>query len=128
MAVKIEPALVHSITAGADLSGSQYFAVSLDDGALSVNGAEAGGILINKPKSGEAATIGVMGFMKFRAGGGTIAKDAWLTVTTSGYCVTAGSGYHLVGKCRESVTSGSIGTGYFNFINPPYAESSMGIL
>jgi hypothetical protein len=128
MAVTIEPTLKHSLAAGEDLSSRQYFVVSLDDGSLSTNGAEAGGILFNKPKSGEAATIGVLGFMKFRAGGGTIAKDAWLTVTTSGYCVTAGSGYHLVGKCRAAVTSGSIGTGYFNFINPPYAESSMGIL
>ena len=128
MAVNIEPILTHTQAAGVDLSGSQYFAVSLDDGGISVNGAEAGGILLNKPKTGEAARIGVLGFMKFRAGGGTIAKDAWLTVTTSGYCVTAGSGYHLVGKCRAAVTSGSIGTGVFNFINPPYAESSMGVL
>lgn len=127
MAVKVEPIVVHSQVAGADISALQYLAISLDDGARAINGAEAGGILQNKPKSGEAATIGVVGIMKFRAGG-AITKGAKITVDSNSTMITAGSGYYVVGRAWETVTSGSIGTGLFNFINAPYAFSSSFIL
>lgn len=117
----------HTLEAGADLSSLQYDAVSLDDGARSVNGAEAGGILQNKPKNNEFADIGIVGVMKYRAGG-EITKDDWLRVDSNSTMVKAGSGYHLVGKSLMTVNSGSVGTGKFNFINPPYAFSSSYVL
>jgi len=126
MAFKLEY-LGHTLEAGADLSSLQYSAVSLDDGARSINGAEAGGILQNKPKNNEFAEIGIVGIMKFRAGG-SITKDDWLTVDSNSSMIKAGSGYHLVGKALMTVTSGSVGTGKFNFINPPYAFSSSFVL
>jgi len=122
MAFKLEY-LGHTLEAGADLSSLQYSAVSLDDGARSINGAEAGGILQNKPKSNEFADIAYVGIMKFRAGG-TILKDSWLRVDSNSTMIVAGSGYHLVGKSLMAVSSGSIGTGKFNFVNPPYASES----
>lgn len=107
-----------------DLNVNQYFAVTCDDGKIANNGAEASGILVNKPKSGEAASVAMIGEMPFQAGG-AVAADAKITVATSGYCTAAGSGDHVVGKNGQvAVTSGSIGRGFFNFVNPIYAFSS----
>lgn len=115
------------VAAGADLSALQYYAVAIDDGGYAVNGAEAIGILQNKPKTGEGADIGYLGTMKFRAAD-TIAKGDKLTVTAAGTMVLAGSGYYIVGKAWAAATSGSVGTGVFNFANPTYAFSSSFIL
>lgn len=114
-----------TITAGEDLNsvGHYHHAVALDDGKLAANGREAAGILVNKPKSGEALTLAYEGELKYAAGAG-ISKAAKLTVTTSGWFITAASGSWIVGKAKDAATSGSIGTGIFNFVNPPYAETS----
>lgn len=117
--------LITTLTAGEDLyaDGYRYHAIALDDGKLAVNGREAAGILVNKPKTGEALTLAYEGELKYAAGAG-ISKAAKLTVTTSGWFITAGSGDWIVGKSKVAATSGSIGTGIFNFVNPPYAETS----
>lgn len=107
-----------------DLNSHLYFAVTCADGKIANDGAEASGILLSKPKSGEGANVGMLGELPFQAGG-AVAADAKITVTTSGYCVTAGSGDHIVGKCGQTAaTSGSVGLGIFNFANPIYAFSS----
>lgn len=104
-----------TITAGADLSACQYLAIALDDGLVAANSSEAIGILINKPKAaGEAATIAWSGESMFKAGA-AINKGAMIAVTTSGWFITAGSGGIAVGRNKVAVTSGSIGTGIFNF-------------
>ena len=113
-----------NMKAAEDLTSHLYFAVTCHDGKIANDGSEASGILLNKPASGEAANVGMMGEMPFQAGG-AIAADAKITVTTSGYCTAAGSGDHIVGKNGQvAVTSGSIGRGLFNFVNPIYAFSS----
>ena len=112
-----------TIEAGEDLTGRQYHAIALDDGEIADNSHEAGGILINKPKSGEFLTLGYLGEMKFRAGVGLSGGNR-LRVTTSGYFVAADSGYYTVGRAKVAVTSGSIGTGFFNFIAPFYQDVS----
>lgn len=99
------------------------FAVTLDDGKIANNGAEASGIILNKPKINEAVDCGTVGELPFQAGG-AVTKGDKLTVTTSGYCVSAGSGYHIVGKSITTTTSGSMGRGQFDFNNPQYAFSS----
>ena len=114
-----------TIVSGEDLNTSelQYCAIALDDGKIANNGGEAGGILLSRPKSGDFLTLGREGEMKFRAGGAIqIAKP--LTVVTSGYFTVAGSGDFLVGRSKAAVTSGSIGTGFFDFTAPVYAFSS----
>jgi hypothetical protein len=116
-----------TVEAGGDLSALQYYAVALDDGLRAIDGGEAVGILQNKPKTGEGASIGVTGHMKFRAGG-AITKGDWLRVDSNSTLVTAGSGYQLVGRAWATVTSGSIGTGVLNFATPPYAFSSSFVL
>lgn len=105
------------------LDTHQYQAVSLDDGKVANNGSEAIGILINKPKINEHASLACRGIIKFRAGG-AVAIGKRMTVATSGYFTTAGSGDFLVGRALQAVTSGSIGVGMFDFTNPVYANTS----
>lgn len=114
-----------TLTAGEDLStdGHRHHAIALDDGKLAVNGREAAGILMNAPKSGEFLTLAYEGELKYAAGLG-VTKGGKLTVTTSGWFITAASGSWIVGRAKDTVTSGSLGTGYFNFVNPPYSETS----
>ena len=111
------------VKAGESLATNEYFAVALDDGKVANNGSEACGILQNKPASGEPMSIGYQGVMKFKAGG-AVAAWARMTVATSGYFTTAGSGYYTVGRALAAVTSGSIGTGVFDFTNAQYANTS----
>lgn len=111
--------------AGGDLSNGQYHAVALDDGDFAANGKEAGGILINKPESGEAASLAVIGESRFAAGG-AVAAGARLTVSASGWFTACASGYYFVGRNGDAaVTSGSIGKGFFNFATPVYQVSSL---
>ena len=105
--------------AGADLSAYQYHAIALDDNTLADTGEEAAGILQNKPASGAHGTLGMTGIMKFAAGAG-LSRGAKLTVTTDGWFTTGDSGYYIVGEVLNTVTSGSIGTGIFNFATAPY--------
>jgi hypothetical protein len=109
--------------AAEDLDTLQYHAIALSDNKLANNGGEAFGILLTKPKSGENGTIAYMGEIPYRAGGAiTIGK--LITVTTSGWFVTAGSGFYSIGRATATVTSGDIGIGLFNFQMPVYANTS----
>lgn len=113
-----------NMVAKEDLNTHQYFAVTCQDGKIANNGEEASGILLSKPKNGEAASVGSIGELPFQAGGAAAANAA-LTVTTSGYVTAAGSGDFIVGKNGQTaVTSGSMGRGLFNFNNAIYAFSS----
>lgn len=112
-----------NMTAKEDLDSHLYFAVTCQDGKVANNGEEATGILMNKPKTNEAANVAFQGAIPFQAGG-AIAANAALTVATSGYVAAAGSGDFIVGRNFETAaTSGSVGFGIFNF-NPIYAFSS----
>jgi len=113
MAIKGDPILV-TREAGADLSSLQYYVVALNDGARAINGEEALGILQNKPKINEFASIGVMGVMKYRAGG-AISIGNKLKVDSNSTIIIASSGSLAVGRALNTVTSGGIGQGLFNF-------------
>ena len=118
--------LEKTFTPGEDLSaaGCIYHAIALDDGKLANNGKEAGGILLSRPKSGEGGTLGYSGELKFAAGA-AVAAHKPLTVTTSGWFTGAGSGDYIVGRNGQTaVTTGSVGTGLFDFSKPMYAFSS----
>jgi len=58
-----------AIAAGADLSAFQYKIVAVD-GTLAATNAVALGVLLNKPKSGESASVAYSGHMKAYVGGG----------------------------------------------------------
>ena len=116
-----------NLVAKEDLNAHQYFAVTCADGKIANNGAEASGILINKPKTGEAASVGMIGEMAFQAGG-AVAANGKMTVTTSGYFTAAASGDFVVGRNGQTaVTSGSVGRGLFNFNTGWYAVDSNSI-
>lgn len=101
-------------------TAAQYHAIAFNDGLLANNGEEASGILLNKPASGEFATLAVSGESKFAAGA-AITKGAKLTVTTSGWFTTAASNDANVGEAKYTVTSGSLGTGLFSFAQATYS-------
>lgn len=111
-----------TLVAGADYnSAGQYHAFALADGQLAANIEEATGILLNKPKDTEFAEIGYFGEMKFAAGK-AISKGAKLVVTGSGWFITANSFENNVGEAKAAVSSGAIGTGFFNFPNVRYSQ------
>lgn len=105
-------------------TGHQFKAIALDDGKVANNGLEAGGILLNKPKNNEFATLVVSGEAKFKAGAG-LSIGARLTIATSGWFTASVSGDYYMGRAKEAVTSGSTGVGFFNFSAPAYQVSSM---
>lgn len=114
---------VIGVDAGADLNtgsindgtGTQYKAVTAA-GVIAANATTALGILQNKPKSGEDASLGFAGRSRYVAGA-AVAVGARLTVTTSGYMTTAGSGDDFIGRALGAVSSGGIGEGAFNFLS-----------
>lgn len=109
-----------------DTNGHVGTAIAINDNKLANTGKEASGILLphSKPKINEHGSIGYMGCMKFRAGP-AVAKDDELTVTTSGYFITAiASGGWRVGRCVEAAASGGLGVGIFNFSNVTYDSAS----
>jgi hypothetical protein len=106
--------MVSTILAGEDLSSLRYHAVDLSSGKLANNAGAASGILLGKPKLGEFATIGYLGEMKYVAGA-AVTIGSKLTVTTSGWLISAGSDSTIVGVSKTTVTSGSLGTGFFSF-------------
>lgn len=100
--------------AAADMSsGCQYKAVAIG-GTIAANNTAAVGILQDKPKSGEGGAAAFSGRSRYVAGA-AVSAGAGLMVTTSGYMIAVVSGSLPCGKALESVTSGSIGEGLFNF-------------
>jgi hypothetical protein len=104
------------VIAGEDLSGAQYAAVEID-GTVAAEDFVARGLLQNKPRSGEDASLLVAGRSKFKAGG-TIAAGGRMTITTSGVCTAATSGSAgIIGFSLTAAASGDVTEGVFNFVN-----------
>lgn len=127
MAVEGQHILVINIPAGADLSAiaNQYKGV-IHDGSGGVVVATANtddviGILQNRPKSGVAAEILVIGHSKFRAGA-AISVGALLGVQADGEFETlaaANPTRYWFGRALESAgAAGDIASGVFNFVVP----------
>lgn len=107
---------IYGVDAGADLSAAQYKAVTIG-GTIAANGATSVGLLQNKPENGLDASLGTNGRSRYVAGA-AVAAGAQITITTSGYAITATSGSAVVGRNgRSAVTSGSIGEAIVNFNN-----------
>lgn len=92
-----------TVEAGADLSSLQYHIINLS-GTIAVSNVLAGGVLLNKPQSGEAASLAFAGQMKGKAGG-TITKGAPLILTASGTLQVGSQG--VVGKALAAASSGA---------------------
>ena len=100
-------------------TGHLYKAVAIVDQKLANDGAEATGLLTQNGQSGQHVSFMVSGVGKYVAGAG-IAAGALLTVTTSGYVITSTGSDNVVGRALDTgaVTSGSVGTGLFEFAKP----------
>lgn len=115
------PSFTYQITAGADLNtdagtGTQYKAVVVGGTIAADN--TALGLLLNKPKNGEDASVLYLGPGKGIAGA-AITAGARIKVTTSGYLITVVSGDGSCGKCVTTAVSGGVFEGLFNFIGAP---------
>jgi hypothetical protein len=101
---------IPGFAAAADLSTYQYVAVRASAAnAVNLCSEVAGvsgptkmpiGILQNKPRSGEAAIVSVLGLTKWVAGG-TATVNALVTHNSSGRCVDAVSGDIVMGRALE---------------------------
>lgn len=103
--------------AGADLRTHQYKALRLsDDNTVDVASGTAVktiGILMNKPNTGEGATVRIYGEAPFVAGGTVNQGDELSNGSTTGHLVatTVGSGVtrYLLGTAKADVASGGNG-------------------
>ena len=95
--------------AAADLSAKQYIAVRLSalnstNQASDATNSGVLGVLQNKPKSGEAATIAYAGVSKIVAGGAITVGDV-ITFNSSGKAATVASGQMAIGRAIEAATA-----------------------
>ena len=98
---------VIALLATVDASASQHKVVDVN-GTIAANNATAIGVLQNKPKSGENASVAYKGHLKAYAGA-AIAAGAQVVVTTSGYLITnATSVSGIVGKALTAASSGAL--------------------
>jgi hypothetical protein len=110
-----------TLEAAADLSGIQYHLVRLSAANKTNLASEAVnssivGVLVNKPKSGEFATIGYFGEGKVVAGGALTVGDV-ITTNGSGRAATVGSAKMAVGRVLEA--AGADGDVVRCFFFPP---------
>lgn len=105
-------------------TGDLFKGIATDDVKPAANGAECGGILLEGAESGGHVTLALSGITKYVAGAAVVA-GARLTCTASGYFITATSGSYVNGRALTAATSGSVGTGHFDFSVPRYAVSSL---
>lgn len=105
-----------TVVASADLSAAQYKVITVA-GAIAANNTTAIGVLLNKPTSGEHASVGILGKMKGVAGA-AVSAGARVMVTTSGFLITTTSGSGSVGKLGiAAANSGDTVSFWGNFIN-----------
>jgi hypothetical protein len=116
-----EQPLVETVVAGETLVAYQYHIVTVA-GVRALNATTALGIIQGKPASADPATICLVGKSKFFAYG-TIAKGADLMVG-SGMVIQATSGLSMIGRSLYACTSGSVGSGVFNFVTRGYSVYS----
>ena len=100
--------------AGADLSAAQFTYVIMNTVNRTVvaagNAAAVDGIVINKPASGEAATVVVSGRTLALAGTGGLTAGANVGVDANGAGVVAATSDIIVGKVVESAIAGGYAT------------------
>jgi len=128
MATKGQIPVTWSLVAATDLDGSQHHAVVIDGNGEAAIGQDPTtdnylGTLENKPKSGEHASIEVLGITKGKAGGTIAVGDpityaasgfylagAIVTVTDSGILTNVDTATTLVGMAVSAVASGGLFT------------------
>jgi len=95
-----------SLVAGADLSSGAQFKVVAVGGTIAAANTAAIGILQNRPKTGEGASVVYDGHAKAYVGGAVSAGGA-LKVTTSGFLTAVASGDGAVAKAITAAVIGA---------------------
>ncbi len=96
-----------SLNAAADLSALQFTFVTTNAAgkcAAAGAGANATGVLMNKPLADHAATIGTNGIVKVKAGAAFTA-GVKLMVDATGRAITATGGNHVAAMSMESASA-----------------------
>lgn len=105
------PILDFTFVAAADLSGDQYRFVTLDANAqidVSAAGANAIGVLQNKPTAGQAATVRVAGITQIILGG-TVASGGLVEIDANGEAI-AQSAASCMGIMLQGGADGEVGS------------------
>ena len=120
MSARANSIYLTGVTAGADLSGSQYIAVKSDAaGAMVVAGAGGlgWGLLQNNPVSGQAASVVAMGGALGIAAG-NIDEGAFVKSDASGHLIaTTTEDDFYIGRAVRSAVDNDI---FEVFVNPGY--------
>lgn len=100
---------VGSLTAAADLSGSQFCFVKVT-GVSAVNTTTAAtdfacGVLQNKPTSGQSAQVGMGGISKVKVGGAVTAGDRLTSDATGRAITTVTAGNRYTAIALETATT-----------------------
>lgn len=103
-----------SMTAGADLSAAQFTFVKMNTTDRTVvaagNGEAAFGVLLNKPTSGQAATVVTHGRVIVEVGTGGLTAGDTVGVDANGEAVTSATNDIIVGYCVEGASAGERAT------------------
>lgn len=95
-----------AVIAGADLSAAQYKVVDVA-GTIAANNTAALGILVNKPRAGDGASVAFLGHTKAWVGA-AVSAGARLKTTTSGFLTNVASGDGSCAKALKAASSGSL--------------------
>jgi hypothetical protein len=100
-----------NLVAGADLSGSQYRLVAVDNSgkAVAANGATAKviGVLLNKPGAGQAARVAIAGVTSCVAGAAVNAGDTIVANATGAGIPGNTTGNVIAGRALTGAASGA---------------------
>lgn len=103
-----------SMVAGADLSAKQFTFVKMnttDRTVISATNADAAfGVLINKPASGEAATVVTHGRVIVEVGTGGLTAGDLVGADANGEAVTAATSDIVLGICVDGASAGERAT------------------
>lgn len=102
------------LTASADLSAKQHYALKVSgNGTVTVSsaaGAAVVGVLQNKPTSGQAADVMVSGVTKVEAGTGGLTAGALWQTAADGTAIAAASGDYACGIVLIGASAGEKAT------------------
>lgn len=131
MAYELPVLMLPGLTAGADLSGSQFYLVKLHSTAGQVVLCAAAtdvpvGVLQNKPTAGQAAEVVALGITKV-AGGAALSLGALIGPNASGQAAAKVAGTdttnYVIGRVLEATgAAGGLATALVNCLSPHRAS------
>lgn len=128
MTTQIQGAVIdHSLPAGADLSGNQFYFVKVSAGTYVLCDAVTDvpkGVLQNKPEAGKAAEVRIFGPTKLWAGG-TVGADDLLGTDTAAKAVKQTPGtdttHYIVARAIEAGVADRVFSAVVNCVSPARA-------